>query len=179
MALLNYTAICAFLISLCVFAAQSAWENKRLESVLLLVFSVILNMLLLSNLVKTTGETAQLTWYEFFGKQDSESPIIQLRTQEAMQALIAQSAHKPLVIKISSIGCPPCTQLKPIFRQVAQELRETVTFAEIEFIAFDRPEALGIKGIPTLIYCKNGQEIKRTTGFVSSEQIKNELLALA
>ena len=69
------------------------------------------------------------------------------------------------VIKFSADAwCQPCKLLKPIFDQVKSEV-SGVLFQEVDV---DAESALAIKynvrGVPTIIIEKDGQEVKRLVG---------------
>jgi thioredoxin 1 len=68
------------------------------------------------------------------------------------------------VLKFSASWCGPCKQLSPIFDQVKSEV-SGVSFQDVDV---DADSALAIKynvrGVPTIIIEKNGQEVKRLVG---------------
>ena len=68
------------------------------------------------------------------------------------------------VLKFSASWCGPCKQLAPIFDQVKSEV-SGVSFQDVDV---DAESALAIKynvrGVPTIIIEKNGQEVKRLVG---------------
>ena len=68
------------------------------------------------------------------------------------------------VIKFSASWCGPCKQLSPIFDQVKSEV-SGVSFQDVDV---DAESALSIKynvrGVPTIIIEKDGQEVKRLVG---------------
>ena len=68
------------------------------------------------------------------------------------------------VLKFSASWCGPCKQLAPIFDQVKSEV-SGVLFQDVDV---DADSALAIKynvrGVPTIIIEKNGQEVKRLVG---------------
>ena len=68
------------------------------------------------------------------------------------------------VLKFSASWCGPCKQLAPIFDQVKSEV-SGVSFQDVDV---DADSALAIKynvrGVPTIIIEKDGQEVKRLVG---------------
>jgi len=68
------------------------------------------------------------------------------------------------VLKFSASWCGPCKQLTPIFDQVKSEV-SGVSFQDVDV---DADSALAIKynvrGVPTIIFEKDGQEVKRLVG---------------
>ena len=68
--------------------------------------------------------------------------------------------------------CAPCRMLSPIVDQVADEVSDVkvvkVNVTDEEELA----AAYNVMSIPTLIVFKNGQEVKRSTGFIPKEAVK-------
>lgn len=93
-------------------------------------------------------------------------------TNSTLQATVANNAY--VVLDVYADGCPPCNMLAPVFQAVEKELGNAYTFAKLN----GRQEAgaasgLNVRGFPTLIFFKNGQEVGRQTGYVSHDQLIN------
>jgi thioredoxin 1 len=75
------------------------------------------------------------------------------------------------VIKFSGEWCGPCKLLAPIFNQVKSEVREVI----YQDIDVDAESALAIKynvrGVPTIIIEKDGQEVKRIVGMSTKDNL--------
>lgn len=75
-----------------------------------------------------------------------------------------KSKYMIKVIKFSGEWCGPCKLLAPIFEQV----KSTVDGVIFQDVDVDAESALAIqykvRGVPTIIIEKNGQEVKRITG---------------
>lgn len=73
--------------------------------------------------------------------------------------------------------CGPCRMLSPIVDEVAEE----VEGIKVGKVNVDEQQELArqfnIMSIPTLVVLKNGQEIKRSLGFLPKEEVK-ELLPI-
>lgn len=81
--------------------------------------------------------------------------------------------NSSVVLDVYADGCPPCNQLAPVFQAVERELG-SYTFVKLN----GRQESqitseLNIRGFPTLIFFKNGQEVGRQTGYVNHDQLVN------
>ena len=68
--------------------------------------------------------------------------------------------------------CAPCRMLGPVVDEVAGE----VTDVKVVKVNVDKEQELAaaynVMSIPTLIVFKNGQEVKRSMGFIPKEAVK-------
>lgn len=78
------------------------------------------------------------------------------------------------IVKLSAPWCGPCRALGDTIRGLDKDKIGTALFADID-IDTDETEEVGaechVRGVPVLLYYKNGQEVKRTTGAVSANDI--------
>lgn len=83
------------------------------------------------------------------------------------------SAGKPVLVDFWAEWCGPCKALAPVLSEIATEMGEK---ADIVKVNVDQAQALaqkyGIKGIPTLIFFKDG-EVKST---LVGNQPKSEII---
>jgi thioredoxin 1 len=78
------------------------------------------------------------------------------------------------VVDLWAPWCGPCRALIPIIEQVANELGHGVAIAKLNVDECPAiAEKLNVTSIPTLIFFKNGAEIKRSVG----SQTKADILA--
>lgn len=78
----------------------------------------------------------------------------------------------PVVIDFWAPWCPPCRQLGPEFAAAAKQLSPRFVFAKLNTEEYPgAAEGLNVSGIPCLIVFKNGTEIARRAGAMSSDQI--------
>lgn len=83
------------------------------------------------------------------------------------------------VVKFSAEWCGPCKKMKPIFEHVEKNITKRSTnilFIEINTDKIQQyVQKLKIKGIPTLIYFKDGKEVTRTVGAMSAEELQAKI----
>jgi len=79
-----------------------------------------------------------------------------------------------LVVDFWATWCGPCQQFAPTFKQVAAQLEPKARFIKIETEAEQAISAkYSIRSIPTLAIFKNGKEIDRVSGALSTPDFSN------
>lgn len=86
------------------------------------------------------------------------------------------NSNKPVLVDFWAEWCGPCRALAPILDDVASEIGEKAAVLKVN--VDDNPELAqryGIRGIPTMIFFKNGQAAKTLVGMQGKEEIKKTL----
>jgi thioredoxin 1 len=84
-----------------------------------------------------------------------------------------------VVIDVWSPTCGPCVQLLPIFEEVANEFDQAASFGKLN--AQDHRNTaveLNVRSIPTLLFYKNGEIVKRTVGMQTLADLKDIMTEL-
>lgn len=100
--------------------------------------------------------------------------IRELRSVEDFHEFKSEKDGKIRIVKLMTSWCAPCRFLSETIRGLDSEKIGDSLFAEID-IDTDDTESVGfecgIRGVPVLIFYKNGEEIKRISGAVSADVI--------
>ncbi len=96
------------------------------------------------------------------------------------QKEVLDKKDKLVVIDFWAPWCMPCQMLKPIIEDLAEELKEK---ADIYTMNVDEcpevSEKYNIKGIPAVLFFKNGEVVKELTGMQSKEVYEKEIEELS
>lgn len=85
----------------------------------------------------------------------------------------------PVLVDFWAPWCGPCRAVAPIVEELAREYQDKIRFVKIN-TDDNRVNAtrLGIRGIPTLILFKDGQEAERILGYMPKSELKKRLDAV-
>lgn len=81
-------------------------------------------------------------------------------------------SDKPVLVDFWAEWCGPCRMIAPSVEAIAEEYSDKANVYKMNVDEnMNVPQRFGIRGIPTLILFKNGQEQERIVGAVSREAI--------
>jgi thioredoxin 2 len=88
-----------------------------------------------------------------------------------LRARVAKT-HGALLVDVWAPWCGPCRSMAPHFHDAATRLEPDVQLLKLNSDENQQAAAdLGIRGIPTLLLFRDGREIARQSGVMTTEQI--------
>ena len=94
--------------------------------------------------------------------------------------VIEKSFDKPVLVDFWAEWCGPCRILGPILDELATEVGDKALICKVNVDENgELAQQYGIRGIPTMIFFKNGQGAKTLVGVQPKEEIKKTLQELS
>ena len=106
---------------------------------------------------------------EEFGMSSDKVVIV---TDSEFDSTVLQS-ERPVVLDFWAEWCQPCKMLAPTMEEIAGEYEDKVKIGKLN--VDDNPNTAtkyGIRGIPTLLFFKDGKVVQQVTGVKSKAEIK-------
>ena len=99
-------------------------------------------------------------------------------TDDNFETTVLQSSV-PVIVDFWAPWCAPCRMVAPILEEIAKDYAGKVVVAKVN--TDENPNwaiRYGVRGIPTMLFIKNGQEVDRQVGAVPKQMITNKLTAV-
>ncbi len=99
-------------------------------------------------------------------------------TDDDFETVVLQSLV-PVIVDFWAPWCAPCRMVAPILEEIAKDYAGKVVVAKVN--TDENPNwaiRYGVRGIPTMLFIKNGQEVDRQVGAVPKQMIFNKLTAV-
>lgn len=88
-------------------------------------------------------------------------------------------SSKPVLVDFSATWCPPCKMLHPVVERISLEFSDQL---DVFGVDTDKNPGLSqqynISGVPTMIFFRDGQEIKKIVGFRDYDNLKQEVQSI-
>ncbi len=89
---------------------------------------------------------------------------------------LVQGSPLPVVVDYWAAWCGPCRSVAPELERLARERQGQLVVAKVDTEALPGvAQRFGIRGIPTMILFRQGQEVRRTSGAMPAAQIAAQL----
>ena len=78
-----------------------------------------------------------------------------------------------VVVKVSATWCGPCQTLAPILQEVKKDAGDKLRIVKIDIDKNPQlATQMGVRGVPSLFFYKDGDFIKSTSGVLAKHEIK-------
>lgn len=89
---------------------------------------------------------------------------------------VIQNETKIVIIDFYSESCGPCKSLMPVLEEISNENADVEIYKVLASENSEITERFSVMAVPTLLFFKGGEVVKKTIGFKSKESI-NDILA--
>ncbi len=106
------------------------------------------------------------------------SEAVKSVTNETFDNVVLKSPNL-VMVDFWATWCGPCKIIAPVVEELAQEYHNKVTFAKVNTDENpDLASRFNIRGIPTLIFFKDGKQVDHVVGAVPKAQLKSKIDSL-
>ncbi len=81
-------------------------------------------------------------------------------------------SEKPVLVDFYATWCGPCKTMSPILKEVKDVIGASVTIVKFDVEKNQEvAQAYHVKGVPTLILFKKGEQVWRDSGVISKQKL--------
>lgn len=87
-----------------------------------------------------------------------------------------EQAGKPVLVDFSAEWCPPCKMLAPVVERLSLEFADQLDVVGVDIDQNQQlSQRFNISGVPTMIFFRDGKEVKKLVGFRDYDTLKKEV----
>lgn len=99
-------------------------------------------------------------------------------TDATFEQEVLQS-EQPVLVDFWAVWCGPCKAIGPIVDEIAGKYAGKLKVAKVNVDQnAATPSRFGIRGIPALLFFKDGKVVEQIVGFVPQETIEEKVVAV-
>ena len=107
---------------------------------------------------------------------DIKQAAIPVELDDSTFVPFISKATKPVMVDFFSPTCGPCRMLSPVINNMARQFAGRVIIAKLDTTKnANIPSQFQIRGVPTLIFFKNGEKMDQLVGAVPEETLVQKL----
>jgi thioredoxin 1 len=138
-------------------------EMERMAKWMIRVGFSLIALLGLTGCEKATSEQPTTT-------TALHSAITQIDGEAQLKAAVASSSSRLVMIELYADWCAPCRELAPVLEKLALEKKAEVGFYKLDVdVHRDLATAMGMTGIPFVVFFKDGKQVLSLRGFQPRE----------
>lgn len=187
------TALIVFMVAILIYSIISFWNYKRFDSFMLLIFSAFFTIFSSPFYIKLIYMQVAYMKEARAANQFAEKIVDEVKQVEQkmenkvaggifettdkkdFEQFLEANKNNLVVIKVSAVWCPPCQQIKPVFKEIAHNMAGKAKFVALDADKYKGVNTLGVSGLPTILFYKNGKEVHRFSGFRPYERFESEI----
>ena len=83
---------------------------------------------------------------------------------------------RPVLVDFYATWCGPCKMMHPVLEQLKSEMGDKVKILKVDVDKIlDLAKSFGIQSVPSLMICKNGNNLWRQAGAMSAKDLKAKI----
>ena len=99
--------------------------------------------------------------------------------QRPLRDSMVLNAPMPVMVDFFSPTCGPCQMLAPVIADLAGQFAGSVRVAKFDTSRYQTiPGRYQVRGVPTLIFFKNGQVVDQIVGAAPRQQIEQKIQSM-
>ncbi|MFO8024892.1 thioredoxin family protein [Thiohalophilus sp.] len=98
---------------------------------------------------------------------DTQTAIFDVDLEQFDHKVLAASHERPVLVDLWAEWCPPCISIAPLLKQVIDDYAGRILLAKVEVDEGENMKLAGryqVRGFPTIILFRNGEEQARFSG---------------
>lgn len=79
---------------------------------------------------------------------------------------------EPVFVKFGATWCGPCTAIKPMIEELAEEYAGRIKFIEVDIDTTSIASKYMVRGVPTMLFIKDGHVVNTIVGAQTKNRVQ-------